>query len=120
MVGWTSKGFVRSVKSYTPLEKSVLMTDIESCLRSAKNGFTMVYVSVMLPNSFTVKCAYNFTNMDDLLCELMERSLTCSIAHVSTGLEDHIMFLILVETDGSTTNLDSDVVEEISKLRFMK
>ena len=117
MVGWTSQDDGDG-EVYTPMERDALVADIESCLGRTQNGFFMVCINVMFSSSLTLKCAANFFNMDDVLCKLMDLSLTCSIAKVNTGLADNILFLTLVETDGSTTNIDADVMDAISKLSF--
>jgi hypothetical protein len=72
----------------------------------------------MLPNGFALKRADTFIDIGDLLGKLMDVSLTCSIATVNTGLDDQIMFFVLVETDGTATNIDADVMDAISKLHF--
>ena len=103
------------------MEKGALIAKIESCISRAKDGFAMVCVNMISPNSNTWETRYNvlnMLNMDDLLCKLMELSLTCSIGRVNTGLDDQILFLTLVETDGLTTNIDADVIDAISKLFF--
>ena len=112
-----------SVKPYTPMKKGALMASIESCIRRAKNGFAVVFVKVMpsangFTNDLIAKRAEVFGNMDDLLGMLMDFSLTCSIADVCTIIDHQIMYLTLVETDGLTTNIDSDVMGAISKLYF--
>ena len=117
MDGWTSDA-VGFWKPYTPMEKGALIADIESCQRRSKNGFAMVCINVFYQNSNNLKRADTFINTDDLLSKLMDFSLTCSIADVNTGLDDQIMFFVLVETDGSTTNIDADVMGAISKLSF--
>jgi len=114
MVGWTKDD--ERGEPYAPMGKDALVADIESCLSCAKNGFSMVFIDVMFPNGFTLKRVVVVANMDDLLCKLMDFSLTCSIADVHTALDDQIMYLILVETYGSTTNIDADVMDAISKL----
>jgi len=78
----------------------------------------MVCVNVMFPNGFALKRAAVVRDIGDLLGKLMDFSLTCSIANVNTGLDDQILFIILVETDGLTTNIDADVMDAISKLPF--
>lgn len=114
MMGWAIDD--RIVKPYTPMEKGALMADIESCHRLAKNGFAMVCINVFYQNSNNLKQADSPQDINDLLGRLMDLSLTCSIGHVNTALEDQILFLTLVETDGSTTNIDADVMDAISKL----
>lgn len=116
MVGRTRDD--RSGEPYAPMGKDALVADIESCLRSAKNGFSMVWVNVMFPNGFALNRTNILRDIDDLLGKLMDFSLTCSIAHVNTGLGDQILFLTLVETYGSVTNIDADVMDAISKLSF--
>ena len=103
---------------YTPMEKGALIAEIESCISRAKDGFAMVCVNMISPNSNTWELSCNILNMDDLLCKLMEFSLTCSIGRVNAGLDDQLLFLTLVETDGSSTNIDADVIDAISKLSF--
>lgn len=105
-------------KQYTPMEKGVLMADIESCLSSTKRGFVMVCTNVMSSNGFNLKRADAFSNTDDLLCKLMGLSLTCSIADVGSVLDDQILIITLVEANGSATNIDVDVMDAISKLPF--
>ena len=115
MEGWTSDA-VEFWKPYTPMEKGALMAEIESCQRLAKNGFAMVCINVFYQNSNSLKRADAPQDINDLLGRLMDLSLTCAIGHVNTALEDQILFLTLVETDGSTTNIDADVMDAISKL----
>ena len=117
MIGWTREDDVGG-KSYIPMERDALVADIESCLSRAKDGFAMACINVMFPNGFTLKRADGFNNIDDLLCKLMDFSLTCSIADVHAVLDDQILIIILVETDGSATNIDADVMDAISKLSF--
>lgn len=117
MIGWTREDDVGG-KSYTPMERDALVADIESFLSRAEGGFAMACINVMLPNGFTLKRADAFNNADDLLCKLMDSSLTCSIADVGSVLDDQILIITLVETDGSTTNIDADVMDAISKLSF--
>lgn len=105
-------------KSYIPMERDALVADIESCLSRADSGFAMACINVMLPNGFTLKRADAFNNTEDLLCKLMDFSLTCSIADVHAVLDDQILIIVLVETDGSATNIDADVMDAISKLSF--
>lgn len=116
MVGWLKDD--GSGEPYAPMGKGALVADIESCLRSSKNGFSMVCVNVMSPNGLDLKRAAALSNTDDLLGKLMDFSLTCSIADVHAVLDDQILFLILVETYGSATNIDADVMDAISKLSF--
>ena len=118
MVGWARDD--RIVKPYTPMEKGALMAEIESCQRLAKNGFAMVCINVFYQNSNNLKQADTFIDIGDLLGKLMDLSLTCSIGHVNTALDDQILFLTLVETDGSATNIDADVMDAISKLSIME
>lgn len=105
-------------KLYTPMEKGAILSDIESCLSCTKRGFVMACTSVMSSNGFTLKFTDGFSNTDDLLCKLMGLSLTCSIADVDSILEDQILIITLVETNGSVTNIDVDVMDAISKLPF--
>ena len=107
-----------SVKPYTPMEKGALIAKIESCISRAMDGFAMVCINTISHNSNNWELSCNILNMDDLLCKLMELSLTCSIGRVNTGLGDQALFLTLVETDGLTTNIDADVIDAISKLFF--
>lgn len=100
------------------MEKGALIAKIESCISRAKDGFVMVCLDTISPNSNTWEPSCNILNMDDLLCKLMEFSLTRSIERVNTGLDDILLFLRLVETDGSSTNIDADVMDAISKLSF--
>ena len=116
MRGWAIDD--TSVKPYTPMEKGALMADIESCLRRANDGFAMACINVMFSNSNSLKCADTFIDTGDLLGKLMDLSLTCSIGHVNTALDDQILFLTLVETDCSATNIDADVMDAFSKLSF--
>ena len=103
-------------RQHTPMEKGALIAEIESCISRAMDGFAMVFVTMIPPNSNTWETQDSIFNMDDLLCKLMELSLTCSIERVNTGIDDQVLFLTLVETDGLTTNIDADVIDAISKL----
>ena len=117
MMGLTGK-YIRSNELYTPMEKGALIAKIESCISRAKDGFVMVCINTISHNSNNWELSCNILNMDDLLCKLMEFSMTYSIGRVNTGLDDRLLFLTLVETDGSTTNIDADVIDAISKLSF--
>lgn len=81
------------------------------------DGFSIVCINTISLNN-TWESRYNIFNMDDLLCKLMEFSLTYSIERVNAGLDNQILFLTLVETDDSSTNIDADVIDAISKLSF--
>lgn len=105
-------------RQHTPMEKGALIAKIESCISRAKDGFVMVCLDTISSNSNTWEPSCNILNMDDILCKLMELSLTCSIERVNTGIDDRVLFLTLVETDGLTTNIDADVIDAISKLFF--
>ena len=117
MIGWTREDDGCG-KSYIPMERDALVAGIESCLSRAVTGFAMACINVMSSNGFTLKRADAFNNTDDLLCKLMGFSLTCSIADVGSVLDDQILIITLVETDGSATNIDADVMDAISKLSF--
>ena len=108
----------RIVEPYTPMEKGEILADIKSCLGRTQCGFAMVGINVFYQNSTNLKRFDAPGDIDDLLGKLMDMSLTCSIARVSTGLDNQFMFITLVETDGSTTNIDADVMDAISKLHF--
>ena len=116
MMGWVIDD--RIVEPYTPMEKGALMDDIESCIRRTKNGFAMVCINVFYQNSNNLKGVESPQDIGDLLCRLMDLSLTCSIGRVNTAFEDQILFLTLVETNCSATNIDADVMDAISKLPF--
>ena len=101
---------------HAPMEKGALIAKIESCISRAMDGFAMVFVTWIPSHSNTWETQQSIFNMDDLLCKLMELSLTYSIERVNTGIDDRVLFLTLVETDGLTTNIDADVMDAISKL----
>ena len=114
MMDLTGK-YIRSNKLHTQMEKGALIAEIELCISRAMYGFVIVCINTISLNN-TWEPRYDIFNMDDLLCKLMELSLTYSIERVNTGIDDRVLFLTLVETDGLTTNIDADVIDAISKL----
>ena len=53
------------------MEKGALIAEIESCISRAMDGFAMVFVTMIPPNSNTWETQDSIFNMDDLLCKLM-------------------------------------------------